>query len=164
MLLDVGYYGPLKRIWRDILLTYEIKNPRDQTLNKISFPPLLNKLIERLNLTNKTTIESAFRGTSMIPLNPNVNKVLKRLRAHRTEQHISKNVSGALLSVLKETRSPSSSSNPSRCRKKDLKIIPGKSVAYEDLLSDEDEEAGNERPDRPEREVEESEINENLKD
>lgn len=113
--------------------------------------------MERLNLTR---LQSKGRGTGIIPLNPN--EVLKRLPAHRAEQHIS--VSGAMLSFLKETRRPSSSSNPTRCRKKDLKIIPGKSVAYEDLLSDEDEEAGNERPDSPEREVEENEINKDLKD
>jgi len=128
--LDVAYYGPLKRIWRNILLNYKIQNPRDQTLNKVSFPPLLKSLMQQLDLTNKKTIEGAFRGTGIIPLNPQ--EVLKRLPSTRAEQHVPENVSSSLLDYLKETRSPLTQKQP-RQAKKALNIAPGKSVAFEDI-------------------------------
>lgn len=128
--LDVGYYGPLKRIWRQILLNYKIQNPRDQTVNKISFPPLLKKLMQQLDLTNQKTIEGAFRGTGIIPFNPQ--EVLKRLPSMRAEQHVPDNVSRSLLDYLKETRSPLIERQP-RQSKKTLKIAPGKSVTFEDI-------------------------------
>lgn len=130
--LDVGYYAPLKKSWRKILLDYKIQNPRDQTVNKTSFPTLLKKLMEKLDLTNKTTIAGAFRGTGIIPFNPH--EVMKRLPSTRAEQHISETVSGTLLNYLQEMRSPSTRDTPRR--KKMLKVIAGKSVSYEDLCPD----------------------------
>lgn len=119
--LDVGYYGPLKKIWRKLLTDYKTQNPRDQTLNKSTFPHLLKKLMDKLDLTNKTTIEGVFRGTY----------------SNRAQEHISETLSESLLDYLKEFRTPQSNIKP-RSRKKMLKIQPGKSVSYEDFCSDEE--------------------------
>ncbi|KAJ8911211.1 hypothetical protein NQ315_014923 [Exocentrus adspersus] len=158
-LLDVGYYGPLKRIWRQILETYKIKNPRNQTLNKVSFPSLLKQLMERLELNNLKRIESAFRATGIIPLNPT--EVTKRLPEQRAEENrISENINETLLHFLKETRTPSTGEG-TRSRKKMLKISPGKSVSCEDFFTDtENENKENEEP-SDERQLEE---NENIED
>lgn len=131
--LDVGYYGPLKRVWRQILETYKINNPRDQSLNKTTFPSLLKLLMEKLEINNVKRIESAFKATGIIPLDPT--QVIKRLPEQRAEEHnISESVSDTLLAYLKETRKQSTSEQVQKPRKKMLKIAPGKSVASEDLL------------------------------
>ncbi|XP_030750907.1 uncharacterized protein LOC115878524 [Sitophilus oryzae] len=133
--LDVAYYGPMKRVWRDILQKYKLKNPRETSLNKVSFPPLLKSLVERLENTNKTNIESAFRATGIIPLNPH--EVLKRLPGSRTNEHIiGKTVNETLIAYLEEIRAPTAGTSNERKRKKMLKVTPGKSVCADELFTE----------------------------
>lgn len=92
-----------------------------------------------MELNDKRRIESAFRATGIIPLNPT--EVIKRLPEQRAEQHkVSENINESLLSFLKDTRAPSTSSGGIKPRKKMLKIAPGKSVSHEDFLVKENEE------------------------
>ncbi|CAG4952528.1 unnamed protein product [Parnassius apollo] len=44
--LDVAFFGSLKKTWRKILTNYKVENPRQASLNKCHFPPLLNKVMD----------------------------------------------------------------------------------------------------------------------
>lgn len=125
--LDVGYYGQVKRIWKDILINYKLQNPREGSVNKTSFPVLLRRLVEKLSLNDKKNIRSAFKATGIIPIDKE--QVLKKLPGHRFQENIlNDSVSESLLDFLRETRTPSSSR---KVRKKTIKIAPGKSVGLE---------------------------------
>lgn len=124
--LDVGYYGPLKKVWRKILTKYKMQNPREKAVNKCIFPTLLRKLVGELNLTNKKNIQSAFRACGIVPFNKD--EVLKKLP--KLQEDVAESVSDTLLDYLKELRSPSTTT---QTRKKMVHIAPGKSVSAEDF-------------------------------
>lgn len=127
--LDVAYYAPLKKKWRQILQNYKLKNPRESSVSKTSFPHLLRTLVDELKTKDKQTITSAFRATGIIPLDPS--QVLKRLPKQRADSNLQNEVSQTLTQFLQEIRSPPE--KVSKPRKKMLRIEPGKSVSYEDM-------------------------------
>lgn len=127
--LDLSFFRPLKRAWREILTSYKVKNPRNSTLNKCSFPKLLNVLMGKIEINKKNIIESGFRAAGIYPLNKN--QVLKKLPNNKLDESITENIDGTLLSYLKELRTPSAAS--SKPRKKMLKTQPGSSVSFEDF-------------------------------
>lgn len=123
--LDVCYFGPLKKLWRSILLDYKIKNPREATLNKSHFPELLKKLMIELNDKTKNII-SGFAATGIYPFKPD--KVLKKLPDYKPPSEYK--IDNALLDYLKENRAP----NPNKkVRNKKISTVPGKSVSTSDF-------------------------------
>lgn len=128
--LDVSFFRPLKIHWRNILLDYKMRNPRDQTLNKSSFPSLLKRLMNEIKANEASVIKNGFRATGIYPLNKN--EVLKRMPNKRFENKVFGKIDDTLLNYLKETRSPSVS-NSRQTRKKMIRVVPGKSVSLEDL-------------------------------
>lgn len=124
--LDVCYFGPLKKLWREILLNYKIKNPRETTVHKGHFPDLLKKLIDKLN-DKKQNIISAFKSTGIVPFNPD--KVIMKLPGSNQSTAIH-SVDSVLLDWLKETRM----ADPNKkIRNKKLHVPPGKSVCTSDF-------------------------------
>lgn len=124
--LDVCYFGPLKKLWRNILLRYKTNNPREATINKSHFPELLKQLMIQLN-EKTSNIRSAFKSTGIYPLNSY--EVIKRLPDEKLPSDHS--IDQALLNYLKENRAP----NPmKKVRNRKLNAIPGKSVSSEDFL------------------------------
>ena len=79
--LDVAFYGPLKRYWRQILDEWKMSSAkRSITLTKDMLPRLLNKLYNKLYEDDTETSEnlvSGFRKCGIHPLNSE--EVLKRL-------------------------------------------------------------------------------------
>lgn len=71
--LDVAFFGPLKRKWRNILTQHKIDNPGETQLNKAHFPMLLKSLMESIEISNKVNICSGFRATGIVPFNPQKN-------------------------------------------------------------------------------------------
>ncbi|KAJ8931623.1 hypothetical protein NQ314_015439 [Rhamnusium bicolor] len=90
--LDVGYYAPMKRLWRNIWQKYKLQNPREKNIQK--------------------NIESAFRATGIIPLN--AQQVLKRLPNIRADENLPKTISETLLQYLKDIRTPSADTKKPR--------------------------------------------------
>ncbi|XP_052740496.1 uncharacterized protein LOC128199899 [Bicyclus anynana] len=124
--LDVCYFGPLKKLWREILLNYKIKNPRETTIHKGHFPDLLKKLVDKLNVKTHNII-SGFKSTGIVPFNPD--KVISKL-PDSDQQTMSYSIDNALLDWLKETRS----ADPNKkVRNKKLDVPPGKSVCENDF-------------------------------
>lgn len=74
--LDVCYFGPLKKLWREILTNYKIKNPREASINKGHFPDQLKQLMDLLN-GKIANIISAFKSTGIAPYDPD--KVINKL-------------------------------------------------------------------------------------
>lgn len=129
--LDISFFKPLKASWRNILTNYKLRNPRDNTLNKSTFPILLKKLMEDSKLKEQGIVKNGFKAAGICPFNRN--EVLKRMPIQRFEATRSK-IDDTLLTFLKETRSPSQSTTPKR--KKMIRVEPGKSVSCEDFPQD----------------------------
>ncbi|CAG5009206.1 unnamed protein product [Parnassius apollo] len=81
--LDVAFFGPLKKIWRKILLQYKMENPNQSTLNKNHFPKLLKSLIDQIQLTELKNIKSGFKASGISPFNPR--EVIKRIPEYHEE-------------------------------------------------------------------------------
>lgn len=64
--LDVAYFGPLKRAWREILLEYKQKH-QNKSLLKKHFASEFKKLIERAKPEN---VLSGFKSTGLVPFDP----------------------------------------------------------------------------------------------
>lgn len=124
--LDVCYFGPLKKLWREILVNYKIRNPRESTVHKGHFPDLLKKLMEKLNEKSHNVI-SAFKSTGIVPFNPD--KVIMKLPGSNRST-LAYTIDEALLQWLKETRM----ADPNKkARNKKLHVPPGKSVCTSDF-------------------------------
>lgn len=128
--LDVGFFRPLKCHWKQILTDYKVRNPRNGTVNKTSFPQLLKQLIEKISTNQENILKNSFRATGIVPLNPEA--VLKKLPSRRVQEHVTEDIDKSLLNYLRESRMPNSQA-ASRRPKKMLRIEPGKSVSYEEL-------------------------------
>lgn len=98
---DVAFFGPLKNLWRKILLQYKMENPNQTTLIKNHFPKLLKSLTEQIQLTDLKNIKSGFKATGISPFNPR--EVLKRIPEYH-EDLGSYKIDEALLDYLKQTR------------------------------------------------------------
>lgn len=125
--LDVAYFAPLKKAWREILTEYKIKNPSEAQINKSHFPILLKNLLEKMEISNKDNIKAGFKATGIFPLNPN--KILRKLPEYEEENKYK--IDTVLLDYLKKTRAP----NPlkrTRTNKK-IKVEPGASISCEDV-------------------------------
>ena len=64
--LDVAYFGPLKRAWREILLEYK-QNHVNKSLLKKHFASEFKKLVHRAKPEN---VLSGFKTTGLIPFDP----------------------------------------------------------------------------------------------
>lgn len=124
--LDVCYFGPLKKLWREILLNYKIKNPREATIHKGHFPDLLKKLMDKLNEKTHNII-SGFKSTGIVPFNPD--KVINKLPGSN-QQTMTYTIDNALLDWLKDTRRAEPNK---KVRNKKLDVPPGKSVSEKDF-------------------------------
>jgi len=45
--LDVGVFGPLKKVWREVLTDYKLKHPKEASIPKTEFPRLLDALLKK---------------------------------------------------------------------------------------------------------------------
>lgn len=124
--LDVAFFGPLKRKWRNILTQHKIDNPGETQLNKAHFPMLLKSLIESIEISNKVNICSGFRATGIVPFNPQ--KILQKLPEYDEENKYT--VDNALLDYLKANRA----ANPTpKTKNKKVNVAPGKSVSSQEV-------------------------------
>ena len=70
--LDVAFFAPMKKIWRDLLRTWR-GTPRGRrcgTLGKEDFSSLLKQLMERLFANSSQNLVSGFRKCGIFPFNP----------------------------------------------------------------------------------------------
>lgn len=133
--LDVAFYAPLKKQWRQILENYKNSRRKNaQNLSKENFPGLLKKLIQ-MSLVDDVSqnLISGFIKCGISPFDPI--KVLSRIPSTSVNNdEIENNVSSAVLEVLNTLRNGNESEEP-RKRKSKLNIQAGKSIQVEDLNS-----------------------------
>lgn len=124
--MDVAFFGPLKRKWRQVLTQYKIDNPAETQINKAHFPIMLKSLLEAIEISNKANICSGFKATGIVPFNPQ--KLLRKLPDYEEQNNYT--IDTALLDYLKANRAP----NPvQKVRNKKVNIAPGKSVSSQEV-------------------------------
>lgn len=134
--LDVAFYGPLKRYWRQLLDEWKMTVRRkSQTLTKEEFPKLLFKLYTKLYPTGNevsANMQAGFKACGIYPLDPQ--HPLKRLPDYQPEQNqvpVQEHVSTAVIEVLREFRGVDVPAQ--RQKKKKINVQPGKSISVDDL-------------------------------
>ncbi|CAB3251769.1 unnamed protein product [Arctia plantaginis] len=124
--LDVAFFGPLKRKWRNVLTQYKIHNPAEPQINKAHFPMLLKSLLEAIEMTRKANICAGFKATGIVPFNPQ--RILRKIPDYEEQNNYT--IDTALLDYLKANRS----ANPlQKLRNKKVNITPGKSVSSQEV-------------------------------
>jgi hypothetical protein len=103
--LDVAFYGPLKRLWRQVLDEWKVKcNRKVKSLSKDMFPRLLSNLHKKLYPEQEQTSENiiaGFRTCGIYPLDPGI--VLQRLPdAPCSTTSAKEHVSEAVIEVLRK--------------------------------------------------------------
>lgn len=134
--LDVAFYGPLKRLWRNVLDEWKVScnNNRIKSLTKEMFPKLLSNLFKKLypdGTEMSNNIISGFRTCGIFPYNPDI--ALSKLPNSQPLLNSTENfVSSAVIEVLKKSRK--GNDLPAKItRKKKILVKPGKSIALEDF-------------------------------
>ena len=100
--LDVGYFGPMKKAWRKILLDFKLKNPKEATIPKADFPRLMKALLDKEELDGKTKMPAAFQKCGLHPINPE--EALVRIPHILDAATIAANVDASVLQQLEANR------------------------------------------------------------
>ena len=142
--LDVSFYAPLKRAWRQILTSWKSTDGKSRaSLPKDQFPPLLKKLIAKIEPNVKTNLVSGFRTCGIVPCDSA--QVLKKLPSSNTctsasaEMNtegtpVKSGVSAAVMSVLQKMRyGDKDDAGTLRRPRRKVNVEPGKSVASTDI-------------------------------
>lgn len=131
--LDVAFYAPLKKYWRQILTDWKQKqNGRVKSMTKEVFPQLFSLLYQKLtaNDTGKQNIISGFKKCGLYPLNRS--RPIDRLpKKSQDPEHVEKDISISVIDMLSELRIPQQLESTKK-RKKRVNVSPGKSVCVED--------------------------------
>ncbi|XP_063824521.1 uncharacterized protein LOC135074144 [Ostrinia nubilalis] len=123
--LDVAFFGPMKRHWREILTNYKATYGSANTINKCHFPQLLDELMTKIDMTKETNLRKGFEGCGIYPFNPS--RVTKRLPTVQEEDI--RQFDASLLEYLQRNRrsQPIKTGQNSR-----LTVTPGKSISTEE--------------------------------
>ena len=139
--LDVAFFGPQKKVWRQILEEYRTKYPSSTGLNKAFFPSMLKTLITKMEMKNGDNLKAGFKACGIYPFNPQA--VLKKMPAEEVDVSSSEEshtpnkmfISPALLEYLQQFRyDPDRKKEEPAPKKKKICLEPGKSISAEDLL------------------------------
>ena len=146
--LDVAFFAPLKRAWRNILDDWKSsKKNSSTTLSKNYFPSLLRKLHSQLFSQFGTTdhsdnLVSGFKACGICPFQPDA--VLKKLPDFQTdadEVQRKASVSDAFIDTLKSMRGVKDDGEPPKKRRAKVNVTPGKGVTPTDMESSSDSES-----------------------
>lgn len=145
--LDVAFFAPLKRNWREILGKWKMGPGRNlPSVPKDKFPRLLNNLLKAIMTNASNSIKSGFRKCGIVPVNKE--EVLKMLPSQpiqseaqaATEREM---IDQTFVNVLKAMRYEDTASTKTK-KKTKLKVEPGQSVAVDTDSESSDSECENE--------------------
>jgi len=151
--LDVSFYAPLKKAWRQILTSWKSTVGKSRaSLPKDQFPVLLKKLIATTEPNVKRNLVSGFRTCGIVPCDSG--QVLKKLPSSTTSTHgtgtatstsaematdgtpVKSGVSAAVMSVLQKMRyGDKDDAGTCRRQRRKVNVEPGKSVGSTDISS-----------------------------
>lgn len=140
--LDVAFYGPLKKYWRDVLTKWKkTEGLKHKTLVKSLFPKLLRELKNKLaeNGTECTNLIAGFDKCGLYPINSERPKSRLPQRDSISEDQIESTTTSAVIDILQEMRSPTTTGQTTRKRK--CNVPPGMSITEEDLIHNQTEKA-----------------------
>jgi hypothetical protein len=66
--LDVAFFGPMKRKWREIITEWKRKEKKNATMTKDVFPRQLRKLHEALAKSQEMNLKAGFRKCGIYPV------------------------------------------------------------------------------------------------
>ena len=123
--LDVAFFAPMKRAWRNILNNRKAAPARgSSTLSKDHFPRLVKQLCvaiygddsgEDILMRQSASLVSGFRKCGLVLFNPE--EVLSRLPDYQPPD-VGSNVSTTVVNVLKEMRGVDKPRNPPQKRRR----------------------------------------------
>ncbi len=100
--LDVGYFAPMKAVWRKVLMDFKVANPKEASIPKAEFPRLLKNMLSMEQLDGKRLMPPAFKNCGLCPLNPE--EVLQRIPHVLAAETVAANVDASLLERLEANR------------------------------------------------------------
>lgn len=131
--LDVAYFRPLKRAWREVLLEWKLKNRG--VVPKDIFPRLLKKCLDGMNVNDRTSknLIAGFSATGIYPIDRT--KILNKFPNEPEEPQdndfvIIDNAFEIFLRNL-HTKESTTTSN----RRKRLQVEPGRSIEQAEIPS-----------------------------
>ncbi|KAJ0169683.1 hypothetical protein K1T71_014868 [Dendrolimus kikuchii] len=133
--LDVAFYAPLKKYWRDVLTQWKKTDGfKHKTLAKNSFPMLLCKLHNKLTEkgSGSSNIIAGFSKSGLYPVNSERPKSRLPQTNSISEEIIQNAAFTAVKEILQEIRNPPTTLEQPK-RKKKCNVPPGKSITAEDL-------------------------------
>ena len=128
--LDVAFFGPLKRRWKDVLVRWKHDiRKRSRTIAKHDFPSLLKELCAvYYGEDGCRNIISGFEKCGLYPLNRQ--KVLSRLPSRKLQsEEASFAVSSVVVDMLNTLRCPPET-HP---KKRKVCVTPGKSISADEI-------------------------------
>lgn len=131
--LDVAFFSPLKRLWRNILFKYKEEHPKERLVQKHDFPDLMNKVWQELHSDNKAemNLKAGFKTCGVFPFDKaQVMKKIDKSVAPGVDKVEA--LSDAVLDYMKSLRVPEPAKN--RGKKKKVTTAPGKSVSIDDFV------------------------------
>ena len=131
--LDVAFYAPLKRKWRDILDAWKsTQKNKSQTVQKDQFPRLLKKLFDTAcPKSYSDNLVSGFKQCGIVPFNPN--KVIDRLPKNNPEDESNRLVSNVVIDMLKTMRYGDKEVPTTKRKRSKISVPPGQGIGSEDL-------------------------------
>lgn len=139
--LDVAYFRPFKRQWRDILMEWKLKGNRG-TVPKNIFPSMLKKLLSKMEANTAEIIKAGFKKSGIIPIDRM--KVLDQIPKDTTDAEADQhNMENSLVDILRQLRYNNDEPKKNPQKKKNLRVQPGKSVVNIDSDSDSSPENNN---------------------
>lgn len=122
--LDVSFFAPMKRKWREILDSWRKECRRKGSIPKEHFPRLLNRLWSHIENTSATNLQSGFRATGLSPFNPE--RVLAKIPGAKPDSE--RVLDSSLLEFLQEARGYSKEPTNSLKRGKKVSAKPGQQM------------------------------------
>lgn len=138
--LDVAFFAPLKKAWREILTKWKLGPGRYfSSVPKDKFPRLLNNLLKKIETNASSNTRSGFKKCGIIPVNKE--EVLNMLPSEPiqsetraiTEREL---IDKTFIDVLKAMRYEDAASAKTK-KKTKLKVLPGQSVTIDSSESSE---------------------------
>lgn len=123
--LDVSFFGPMKKKWRNILDCWRKESRRRGSIPKQQFPGLLKNLWTDLLRTSEANLKAGFRTTGMVPFDPD--KIINKLPTIEESSSSERLLDSSLLEFFQESRGYKKTAEDTRFtrRGKKLPIKPG---------------------------------------
>ena len=122
--LDVSFFGPLKKAWRDVLTNWKM-NTRGP-ICRDAFPALLKETLQKIEARKVENIKSGFHATGLIPFDPQ--RVLKKIPQSSELDESSASWSASFETVLSQARYGTGTDTRTIRRRRKLDVPPGKSI------------------------------------